>query len=292
MFLGKYKLMLGADAKKIYKSKYYYWKRLKVLEKERYIKRVNRIYIKLDNRGTRLVKEFGYDYSFLCRNKEYMDRVKQVSMIAGLTIDSDIDFVASWNMKDNMELTQTSRKYLGKLTYQGKETLVYYISKDKEISYRSQIVNDIQKTIKSENIIVFMENMGMLNNNQKFIFGKESTIILKPTQNNLTLIKELEKMDLYLIVKQIYRDTEILLSDWKDADYMTEDGKYIIVMPFIDTEKLHRLNAFRKCNQNVNKDIYIITQKENKEKLNEILTNKTNIIEIDNWLGGIDENRE
>ena len=72
---------------------------------------------------------------------------------------------------------------------------------------------------------------------------------------------------------------------------MTEDGKYIIVMPFIDTEKLHKLNIFYKNNQKINRKIDIITLKENKEKIEEILTNKTNIIEIDNWWGGIDEAR-
>ena len=64
MFLGKYKLMLGSDCKLIYGTADYHRKRLKVLESERYIRRVNRLYIKLDDKGTRLVKEFGYDYRY------------------------------------------------------------------------------------------------------------------------------------------------------------------------------------------------------------------------------------
>ena len=71
MFLGQYKMMLGSDCKKIYKSKDYGRKRLKVLEKEQYIMRVNKLYIKLNDKGTRLVKEFGYDYNFKCRKKNY-----------------------------------------------------------------------------------------------------------------------------------------------------------------------------------------------------------------------------
>lgn len=283
--------MLGADCKRIYKSKYYYWKRLKILEKQRYIKRVNRVYIKLDNRGTRLVKKFGYDYSFSCRSKEYIERVKQIAIVAGLTIDSNIDFVASWNIKGDTELTQASRKYLGKLIYQDKETLVYYISKDKAISYRSQIVNDIQKIIECENIIILLENMEMLNDNQKFVFGKESTVIIKPTARNLLIMRKLEETDFYQITKQIYQNTEILLSNWENAEYMTEDNEYIVLMPFIDTEKLYRLNIFNRDIKNVKREISILTLKGNKEKINEILTNKTNIIEIDDWLGGIDENR-
>ena len=135
-----------------------------------------------------------------------------------------------------------------------------------------------------------MENMKILNN-KRFIFGKESTIIIKPTYQNIAIMRKLDGIDFYTIIKQIYQNTEILLSNWKKADYMTEDRIYIIVMPFIDTEKLHGLNIFYKNNQKTDRKIDIITLKENKEKIDEILTNKTNIIEIDKWLGGIDENR-
>lgn len=292
MFLGKYKMMLGSDSKMIYKAKDYHRKRLKVLEKEKYIRRVNKYYIKLDDKGTRMVKDFGYDYSFLCRKKEYIDRLNEVARIAALTIDSNIDFVASWNLKDNRIFTQTSRKYLGKLTYQCKDRMVYYISKDKQITYISQIINDIQKLIEYKDIIVFIENIKILNNDKSFVFGKETTLIINPTIHNLSIMRELEKIDIYQIVKQIYNDKEILLSNWKKADYMTEDRKYIILMPFIDTEKLHKLNLFYKNNQKINRKIDIITLKENKEIIEDILTNKTNIIEIDNWLGGINEDKE
>lgn len=291
MFLGKYKMMLGADCKMIYKTKDYHRKRLKVLEKEKYIRRVNTLYIKLDDKGTRMVKEFGYDYSFSCRKKAYLDRLNEIARIAALTLDSNIDFVASWNLKDGNIFTQTSRKYLGKLTYQGKESITYYISKDKQLAYISQIINDIQKIVEYKDIIIFIENMKILNN-QRFIFGKESTIIIKPTCQNIEIMRKLDEIDFYTIIKQIYQNTEILLSNWKKADYMTEDKIYIIVMPFIDTEKLHRLNIFYKNNQKTDRKIDIITLKENEEKIDEILTNKTNIIEVDKWLGGIDENRQ
>lgn len=285
-------MMLGSVCKLIYKAKYYHWKRLKVLEREKYIRRVNKLYIKLDDRGTRMVKDFGYDYDFSCRKKEYIDRLNEVARIAALTIDSNIDFIASWNLKDNNIFTQTSRKYLGKLTYQGKDRIIYYISRDKQIVYISQIINDIQKIIDYKDIIIFIEDIKIVKDSKSFVFGKESTIIVNPTVQNLSIMRKFEEIDIYQIIKQIYGNKELLLSNWKKANYMTEDGKYIIVMPFIDTEKLHKLNIFYKNNQKINRKIDIITLKENKEKIEEILTNKTNIIEIDNWLGGIDEARQ
>ena len=292
MFLAKYKMMLGSDCKKIYKTKDYHRKRLKVLEQEKYIRRVNRLYIKLDDKGTRMVKEFGYNYSFTCRKKKYIDRLNEIARIAALTIDSNIEFTASWDLKDSSIYTQTSRKYLGKLKYQDKESIVYYISKEKHISYISQTINDIQKIMNYKNILIFIENMNILSEKQRFAFGKDSTIIINPTKDNLTIFKELEAFDFYEIVKKIYSDKEILLSNWKKAEYMTEDRVYIVVMPFIDTEKINRLRMFYKNNPKVNRKIDIITLKENKEKIGEILTNKVNIIELDNWLGGINGERE
>lgn len=287
MFLAKYKVMLGSDCKMIYNAKDYHRKRLKILEQEKYVKRVNTYYIKLDDKGTRLVKDFGYDYSFLCRKKDYMDRVNEVARIAALTINSDIEFIASWNLKDKGIFTQIARKYIGKLKYQGKERITYYISKDKPISYIRQIENDIQKNVNYKNIIVFMENMKILNNNHYFAFGKESIIIVKPSSQNLTNMKIFEEIDIYQIIKKIYKDKEILLSNWPKADYMTEDRNYIIIMPFIDTERLYKLKLFLKNNQKIDRGINIITLKENKEKIDEILTNKVNTIELDSWLGGI-----
>ena len=67
---------------------------------------------------------------------------------------------------------------------------------------------------------------------------------------------------------------------------MTEDKQYIFLIPFIDTEKLHKLNIFYN-NKISNRKIDILTLKENKRKIEEILSNNTNIIELDNWLGGI-----
>ena len=105
-------------------------------------------------------------------------------------------------------------------------------------------------------------------------------------------MRKFENIDLYQMVKELYSNAEILLSNWHCADYMTENGAYIILIPFIDTEKLYRLNIFYQNNRNTDRKIEIITLKENREKIDEILTKKTNIIEMDNWLGGIDEERE
>ena len=105
-------------------------------------------------------------------------------------------------------------------------------------------------------------------------------------------MRRYEDIDFYEIIKQMYSNTEVLLSNWVKADYMTEDRTYIFFMPFIDTERLYGLNKFYNNNKNIIRKIDIITLKENKEKIEEILTNKTNVVEMDEWLGGIDGERQ
>ena len=198
-------------------------------------------------------------------------------------------FIPSWELKDKMIFTDKGRKFIGKLKYINKDYIAYYIAKDKQTVYISQVINDIQKNIDYENTIVFMENFKMLSKkNQYFIFGRESTLIVKPSRENLDNMRLFQKIDMYEIIKKIYVSKDILLSNWRKADYMTEDRQYIILMPFIDTEKLHKLNIFYKNNKEINRKIDILTLKENTGKINEILTNRTNIIEIDNLIGGID----
>ena len=98
-----------------------------------------------------------------------------------------------------------------------------------------------------------------------------------------------ENFDTYELINKIFKGKEILLSNWRKADYMIDNKEYILFMPFVDTEKLHRINIF--YNNNIQKDIIIniLTLKENKAIIDEILTKKTNIIEIDTLIGGINE---
>lgn len=109
----------------------------------------------------------------------------------------------------------------------------------------------------------------------------KSIQIINPTEENLELIKIINNIDKYDIVKEIYKDKEILLSNWDNADYMTEDERYIICMPFIDTEKLHKLNIAFNNNNETEREIDILTLQENKKKIEQMLVKRTITIEID-----------
>ena len=180
MFLGKYKLMLGSDCRLIYGTTDYHRKRLKVLESERYIRRVNRLYIKLDDKGTRLVKEFGYDYSYKCRRKEYVDRLNEIAKVAALTLDSNIDFIASWNIKDddikidwkkfdNEPIKENVKVFELKEAYKIHETMEVKDILEKRMTYVSSQRKEIIDLMKKANLTITEQHL------KELIYGKEIT---------------------------------------------------------------------------------------------------------------------
>lgn len=280
-FIGKYKVIKAIDCKIIYKSKDYNLKRLKALEKARYIYRHKRFYIKLDIEGRKLWDLLGYKSYNLCRNKDYQERLNAVRKIALLGLDSKIEFTPSWELKEEDRYTDFGRKYIGKLKYLNREHIVYYISKENSPIYAKQVSTDIKQMYYYKNAIIFLEDFKMLNKRNMYFFsGKESTQIIKPTEGNLEIMRLLEDADIYDILCEVYPHKEILLSNWNKSDYMTEDRIYIIWMPFIDIEKLRALNTYYNSNDNKNKKIDILTLGENKRKIDEILKSETNVIDI------------
>ncbi len=287
-FLGRYKQIEAVDCKKIYKSKDYYRKRLKVLEKAKYIKREKRYYIKLDIEGRKLLNNFGYDNYNLCRNKNYQDRIKDIAKIAMLSFEDDIKFTPSWELKESKVYTNFGRKYIGKLEIERNKYIVYYIANRNNPLYVKQTLTDIDKMLFNDKVIVFLEDFNRINKKNKyFMISNKSIQIINPTEENLELIQILKDIDIYDIVKEIYKGKEILLSNWNKADYMIEDENYIVSMPFIDTEKLYRLKIFFNSNERKDRKVDIITLKENKEEINEILEYKVNIVELDEWINAI-----
>lgn len=284
-YLGRYKQIKSTECKKVYKSVDYYRKRLKVLEKARYVKREKGYYIKIDIEGKRLLQDFGYENYSLCRNKDYKDRIKDIARIAMLGFEEGISFKPSWELKENNIYTNFGRKYIGKLEILQNEYIVYYISNRNKPGYIKQIITDIDKLSSNDKVIVFLENFDRITKRSKcFNMCDKSIQIINPTEENLELIKSIKNIGAYEIVKEIYKGKEIVLSNWRKADYMTEDENYIVIMPFIDTMKIQKLNIVYNENEDTNKHVDILTLCENKRKIVQLVDKSINIIEIDGCL--------
>lgn len=289
-FLSKYRIMSMKDAKFIYKTDWYYRKRISKLVEREYIKKYKYYYIMLDKRGRKECNLIGKEYIKNKSNISYMDRLIVISNIAMITIDSDINFIPSWKIKNKEVYTETARKFLGEINIRKNTYIVYYIDSNKSITYFKQIIFDINKTINYDNLIIFVDDYKIISQMKNyFIFDKKHSYIVKNTNENKEILKKYNDIDFYDLIKRIY-NKPILISDWEYADYIAELNHFIIVMPFIDTTKISQINWFYKENTSTKRKIDFITLKQNKDVLREILTDKCNVIIFpDNLLGGIQD---
>ena len=287
-FLLKYKMLKVEDATLIYKTKRYYRERINNLIYKKYVKRY-KSFIVLDKEGRRALGETGNNYIKNIKNEAYMERLKNIASIATLSIDSPSKFIPSWEMKEKDKFTETARRYIGKIIIYNEEFLTYYISAKKEHVYIKQLIFDINKAINYDNIIIFVENFDAINKRySNLAFGKDETLIILNTDENKEIIRKYNSIYPYEILERIF-DDEILVSDWEKADYLLEDGTYILYMPFLDTEKIERINWYYEENTNTKRNINIVTLRQNEQKLKEILNNKCSIKIIDNYIGGENE---
>ena len=287
-FLLKYKMLKVEDASLIYKTKRYYRERINNLIYKKYVKRY-KSFIVLDKEGRKALGETGNNYIKNIKNEAYMERLKNIASIATLSIDSPSKFIPSWKMKEKDKFTETARRYIGKIIIDNEEFLTYYISAKKEHVYIKQLIFDINKAINYDNIIIFVENFDAINKRySNLAFGKDETLIILNTDENKEIIRKYNSIYPYEILERIF-DDEILVSDWEKADYLLEDGTYILYMPFLDTEKIERINWYYEENTNTKRNINIVTLRQNEQKLKEILNNKCSIKIIDNYIGGENE---
>lgn len=289
-YLSKYRIMSIMDTKYFYKTDWYFRKRINKLVEKKYIKKYKYYYIVLDREGRKKCNLTGKEYIKNSSNTSYMNRLIVLSNIATISIDSDIIFIPSWEMKDRGIYTEIARKYLGELIRNQKKYVVYYIASNKSITYLKQLIYDINKTINYDNLIIFVDDYKIISQMKSyFVFDKKHSYIIKNTNENKKILKKYNDIDFYDLIKRIY-NKPILISDWEYADYIAELNHFIIVMPFIDTTRISQINWFYKENTSTKKKIDFITLKENEEVLKEILTDKCNVIILpDNLLGGIQD---
>lgn len=291
-FLSKYKMLKVENTKYIYKTKRYYRQRINRLIENQYVKRYKN-YIMLDKNGRKVVSEAKRSYIKNMENKAYMDRLKHISDIAAMTIDSNLEFIPSWNLKEKDKFTDTARRYIGKLKINGTYYLTYYLSYKKEHVYIKQMIFDIRKALDNENILIFVDDYNNICKKYSYLaFGKNKTIIIINNEYNKKLLKNYDKLNIHDLLEIIYEE-ELFISDWELADFLKENGEYIIFMLFIDTETLSKLNWYFIENSNSNRKVEIITLPENIEKIKERINIKNCKIKTfdKNLLGGICENQ-
>ena len=165
------------------------------------------------------------------QNKAYVERLKNIANIGILEINSDIKFMPSWDIKDKEIFTETTRRYIGVLTIDSKEYLTYYISLKKEDLYIKQLMFDIKKAVNYDDVIIFVDQLDVISKKYNNLsLGKDNIVIVLNDDYNKELFKKYYNQDIHDVLENMYSE-EILISNWKYADYMLEDNTYIITIP-------------------------------------------------------------
>ncbi len=291
-FLSKYRILKIEDASYIYKRKRYYRQRINRLIDKEYVKRY-KSYVIIDRNGRKYLGKSGTSYIKNMDNEAYMERLKTIASIATVTINSNVEFIPSWDIKEKDRFTETARRYIGKLVIDSKEYLTYYITAKKEHVYIKQLLFDVNKALNYQDIIIFTENFDVINKKyNNLVFGKENTFVILNNRENKELLKKYENVDIHELLESIYGE-ELLISNWSNADYLLEDNTYIVSMPFINTEKIAKINWFFEENTKLQRKVEIVTLEENKSKIRELLIDKCSIKTFDkDLLGGLSETQE
>lgn len=281
-YLSKYRIMSIANTREIYNTNWYYRKRINKLIEEGYIKRYKYYYIELDRKGRKLLNNSGKEYIKNKANSSFMERLTQISDIGTLTINSNVKFIPSWNMKEKEVYTDTARKFQGCIIFNSNKYIVYYISRKKEKTFIHQVIYDIKKIIDFDNIIIFIDTFKNIETDiNYFKFGKKHTYIILNSKENKEIIKHYNNIEIYELIKNIYGESsEVLVSDWKLADFLIDNFYYVCNMIFIDTERLGEIKWFFEENEKIKRKIDVITLEENKEIIKKLVPQNVKIVTL------------
>lgn len=270
IFLGRYKIISLDNTKYIYNTKTYQEKRIVVLVRHNYVRRLKHRYITLGVNGRAYLKENGFEVREHCRNENNIERLKVISDIASSLIQDNMCFTPSWEMKKEDEPTTHSRRYIGNLEYNEENFLVYAIYDGKNDKYIKSIYYDIRKEHKRNNVMIFTNNIeNILLNKKSFCFGNNYTIIIPYNEYGKFLLKNNYEIrrSTYLRLKELY-GAEV--SDFSYGDIKIDDDNYIVMMPLINMEKLGRLFGYMNTS-GCDKYIHIFGPEEYEEVITKYL---------------------
>ena len=253
-FISKYQYLNSKDTKYFFSTQKYYKKRISNLVSKKYLRRIKSNLV-LDELGIEFAELFNFEYNKLNRNQKYLPRLLYISKLAAFYNKCDsVKFIPSFGMKEKQEYTTTSRKFIGVLEINGMEYLTYHITNEHNDKYIRLIIYDIQKEKRYKNIIILVNDASRINI-KDFTFGMNQVLIIEDTEENREKLKYLHSIDWYNVIKELYKRSNIYLSDYNFCEYTDYKNKFINAFYFFDTEKVNRINYFLKENKDKNADI-------------------------------------
>ncbi len=242
LFVNKYKYVKVSDFKYLYSNKQYYKNKIKCLINRMYLRKI-KWYVTIGNEGKKYLENLGYKCSRISYEKTYVERQKIISSFAArFYSNNNIRFVPSIDIKDKQVFTITSRRYIGIMNIDKVDYLTYYISRKHTSKYIQSVIYDIRKERKFNNVIIFCENIDMIDVND-FVFGLDRLYVIPFNEDNLELLEHINKIDYQKLFRKMYKN-KVFLSEYDFCDYYIKNDRFIFPLIFIDTERLSTIKYF------------------------------------------------
>ena len=252
-FIAKYQYLDVNDSKFFFSSQQYYRKRITNLVQKEFIRRVD-LKLVLGRLGIEYARLYNFEYTPLCRDKRYIPRLMYIRHFAAFYNDCEtITFRPSFSIKEKDILTTKSRKFTGILNINGVDYLIYNIQKEHSKKYITSIMSDIQREVKYQNIIIFINDKKRLNI-EEFAFGMNQLILLEDDQWNREKLKYLHSINWARIIEEYY-DNKVFFAKYNFCDYTDYKSKYVSTFYFLDTEKIYKIRYFLRENSKKTADI-------------------------------------
>ena len=287
-FLAEYNILSLDNARYIYGTVTYQEKRIVVLVKYGYVKRLKHRYITLGLKGKKYLSISGFDIRQHCRNENNIERLNIISDIASCLIKNEFSFTPSWKLKNKDLATQHSRRYIGKLQYNEYSFLVYAIYENKTNKYIKSVHYDIKKESEIKNVAIFANDLEKLMfGKNSFVFPLEHLLLIPYDEYGKFIFRNNMKIRLaaYDRLKELY---DVKTTNFKYADLERADGAYIKIMAIIDLEWLSSVRIEYRQERMKAKELWIFCLEElepllkqylpqcnyltmNREKINQLL---------------------
>lgn len=284
LFVYRFKIVLSTNIKYLLGNKKYYQVIVKRLVDKGYLRRYKTKYLMLGQVGKKYIKEMGYAYSKPSYKKEYIKRMTTISYLASLFIGNGIEFIPSFELKDDNYFRTQSRPFVGSIKFNRNNYLVYYISKKSTKRFCNSIIYDFQKEHKYKQAILFVEDINMINI-KDYVFGSNQFIIFTLSfENWIYVFNEQFKIDYGKILDKLGYNNSFI-SEWYFCDYETKNKQFITFLPFIDCEKIYKLRLFCRENRKYIKNLQLICSKNVANILDECIPIlKTYIIDFEKYI--------
>ncbi|ERM91461.1 hypothetical protein O163_10360 [Caldanaerobacter subterraneus subsp. yonseiensis KB-1] len=240
--LAELSMIKAENLSHIYETKAYYLKRIALLRKAHYVRRLKG-YVMLGSKGIEYVKSIGLKRKGIPTAHGQKERVQKISDLYFNFLGTNWTFIDSRKLKEEKPSIYRSSLFLGLLTGRT-EYAVYNIGKEPSKEKIDAVKSEQEKLHKLGiyRSIVFYESPEARKRYSIEGLGLKEQLLL-PYPYGVELLKEYGKRDLIKEAAVKAYGSSLKEPNWKEADFNVGD-KEVVVLILNDIEKIAKIKNY------------------------------------------------